>query len=148
MIKWELKRASVEREKRGFSKTISGRFASLFHRSSEEEGAGFGPDLSRPRRDGSYIRLRWVYLRTKWFLFGLRASCASHGGFVAAASRRRRRRRLGKDSETGQQEQRRATRWRRTSPPPSSPGLSQPSLLHSTRPSRVCVRVRATDRPT
>ena len=30
------------------------------------------------------IYLRWVYLRTKWFLFGLRASCASHGGFVAA----------------------------------------------------------------
>lgn len=51
----------------------------------EEEGAGFGPDLSRPR-DGSYMHLRWVYLRTKWFLFGLRASCASHGGFVAAAA--------------------------------------------------------------
>jgi len=34
---------------------------------------------------------RWVYPRTKWFLFGRRANCASHGGFVAAAARGRER---------------------------------------------------------
>lgn len=81
------------RKKGGFSKTISGRFVSLFRpRSVEGEDTDFsGPDLSRPRRGGGgetrfvYTYLRWVYLRTKWFLFGPRASCASHGGFVAAA---------------------------------------------------------------
>lgn len=31
--------------------------------------------------------LRLVYLRTKCFLFGPRATCASHGGFVAARTR-------------------------------------------------------------
>lgn len=86
------------------------------------------------------IYLRWVYLRTKWFLFGPRASCASHGGFVAAiAAAAAAPARLEKESETGQQEQRRATRWRRTSTCSSS---SWPlSTFPPTSMTFVCVRL-------
>lgn len=98
----------------GSSKTISGRFVSLFHL-FVEEGASPGSDLSPSSRSilvasTGRIYLRWVYLRTKWFLFGPPSELCESRRFCC-----RHRRRLKKESETGQQEQRRATRWRRTS---------------------------------
>lgn len=125
------------REKRGFSKTISGRFASLF-RSQWRKVPGFGPDLSRPR---IYTNLRWVYLRTKCFLFGPRASCASHGGFVAVAAawgKIVRQANKSKDApRVGGEPLVLLLLW----------PFSTSSLLHSARPSRVCVRIYAIDRP-
>lgn len=79
------------------------------------------------------IYLRWVYLRTKWFLFGPRASCASHGGFVAAiaAAWRKRVRQANKSKDAPR------VGGELLHVPPLL-GLSQPSLLHPW-PSRVCV---------
>lgn len=82
------------------------------------------------------IYLRWVYLRTKWFLFGPRASCASHGGFVAAiaAAWRKRVRQANKSKGAP----RVAGELLHV---PLLLGLSQPSLLRSA--TLVCVHVRA-----
>lgn len=47
----------------------------------------FVREARRPREGTRTYGLRLVYLRTKCFLFGPRATCASHGGFVAARTR-------------------------------------------------------------
>lgn len=142
--------------KKGSSKTISGRFASLFRRFAEERwpvrvralSLFFLPSLlpnkasSWPRRDAC-ICLRWVYLRTKWFLFGPRASCASHGGFVAVAACRKRMRRANKSKDAP----RVGGELLYTSPPPPWPLSTFPRILlfACARPSvrvyvRACVR--------
>lgn len=72
------------------------------------------------------IYLRWVYLRTKWFLFGPRASCASHGGFVAAIAAvwRKRVRQANKSKDAPRV-------GGELLHVPLLLALSQPSLLHS-----------------
>lgn len=81
--------------------------------------------------------LRLVYLRTKCFLFGPRATCASHGGFVAAFSPRERE----KETATGptRAKPRHAFEEKRVSfPLPSSflfPSLSSSiPILHLSQP--------------
>lgn len=81
--------------------------------------------------------LKLVYLRTKCFLFGPRATCASHGGFVAAFSPRERE----KETATGptRAKPRHAFEEKRVSfPLPSSflfPSLSSSiPILHLSQP--------------
>jgi len=89
------------------------------------------------------IYLRWVYLRTKWFLFGSRASCASHGGFVAAitAAWRKRVRQANKSKDAP-----RVGEELLHGPPLL--GLSQPSLLHPFACMRLCNCAYMCVRPT